>query len=199
MKKVIVMLALISFLLSEVAIVSASVTATIDLHPNSLNLKSKGKWITGYIELPEGYDVADINVSTIMINDTLLIDPSAPSAIGDYDNDTIMDLMVKFNRTEVSEFILLQGIKFGNIALNVTGQLDDGTFFEDMEIVRVKMPGDTNMDGKVDGGDIAQAAKAWISTPTHARWNALADENEDNKIDGLDIVAIARNYGKIYA
>jgi hypothetical protein len=32
------------------------ITATIDIDPDVLNLKGNGKWVTAYIELPEGYD-----------------------------------------------------------------------------------------------------------------------------------------------
>jgi hypothetical protein len=74
-----------------------AVTASIDIDPDTLNLRSKGKWVTAYIELPEGYNVNDINVSSVMLNDTI---PAQlrPTAISNYDNDTISDLMVKFDR-----------------------------------------------------------------------------------------------------
>ncbi|GEM_PF-6653402 len=42
--------------------VPVSVEASIDFDPDTLNLKSKGKWVTVYTELPAGYDVTDINV-----------------------------------------------------------------------------------------------------------------------------------------
>jgi hypothetical protein len=40
-----------------------------------------------------------------MLNNTVPVDLEAPINVGDYDNDTILDLMVNFNRTEVTEFI----------------------------------------------------------------------------------------------
>jgi hypothetical protein len=42
--------------------------AVNDIKPDTLNLVSNGNWITAYIELPAGYRVADINVSTIMLS-----------------------------------------------------------------------------------------------------------------------------------
>jgi len=36
-----------------------ALSATVDLDPDTLNLESKGKWITCYIELPEGYGIGD--------------------------------------------------------------------------------------------------------------------------------------------
>jgi hypothetical protein len=169
------------------------IPTTLDIDPNMLNLGSKGRWITAYIELPEGYDVADINVSTIMLNGTV---PSElrPTAIGDYDSDGVPDLMVKFNRTAVSELILSQGIKYGNVTLTITGKLNDGTLFEGSDVIRVRMPGDINCDGKVDIFDVVLiAARYGESNP-----EPYYDMNEDGKIDILDIVSVTANYGKTY-
>lgn len=116
------------------------VAATVDIDPDALNLRSQGMWITAYIELPEGYNVSDINVSSIMLNGTIHAE-SRPVAIGDYDNDTIPDLMVKFSRSEVITFILPNaGItegKFGNATLTVTGRLNDGTPFEGSATIKI--------------------------------------------------------------
>jgi len=122
------------------------VTATADISPKALNLRSKGKWITAYIELPEGYDVRDINVSTVMLNDTISAEPK-PIAVGDYDEDGITDLMVKFDRAKVIQYILdnidivkLYEKKFMTITLTVTGKLYDGAPFQGTAIIRLIMP-----------------------------------------------------------
>ena len=105
--------------------------AAIDIDPNTLNLKSKGKWITCYIELPDGYDVDDIDVSTIKLNEQVSAE-SEPTAIGDYDGDGIVDLMVKFDRAA------MQGIlQVGDVEITVTGELTDGTLFEGIDTIRV--------------------------------------------------------------
>ena len=171
---------------------------TIDIDPDILNLKSKGKWITAYIEFPEGYNVSDINISSILLNGTIPVDMNAPTAVGDYDNDGIPDLMVKFNRTAVCQLILSKGVMVGNVTLTVSGKLYDGTEFEGSDTIRVRMPGDLNMDGKVDMKDISIICKAFGSLPNHPRWNPIADENEDNKIDIFDIALTCRNFGKTY-
>ena len=122
------------------------ITATVDIQPQTLNLRSRGKWITTYIELPEGYNVADINVSTIMLNDTVPVEPK-PIAIGDYDNDTIPDLMVKFDRQQVINYIManvdisrLYEERFMAITLTVTGKLNDGTPFQGSDIIKIILP-----------------------------------------------------------
>jgi len=115
------------------------IPATLDIDPNTLNLGSKGNWITSYIEFPEDYDVNDINVSSIVLNDTVLLQPK-PIEIGDYDNDAIPDLMVKFDRAKVIEYIsehvpITQ--KFMNIELTVTGYLNDGTPFQGTDTIKI--------------------------------------------------------------
>jgi len=121
------------------------VTATIDIDPDTLNLNSKGKWITSYIEFPEGYDVTDINVSTIMLNDTIPAE-LRPTDIGDYDEDGISDLMVKLNRADVISYILANVDitklfeKRFMTTLTITGYLNDGTPFQGSTTIRIIMP-----------------------------------------------------------
>ena len=123
------------------------INATVDIIPNTLNMRGKLQYVTAYIELPEGYNVSDINVSSILLNNTIPVDPNAPIAIGDYDNDTIPDLMVKFNGTEVIEYILnninvtkLVEERFLTITLTLTGKLKDGTQFKGSDTIRITMP-----------------------------------------------------------
>ncbi len=113
---------------------------TVDLDPDSLNLYSTGRWVTAYIEFPEGYDVADIDVSSIMLNGTVPVDPSAPWEIGDYDDDGVPDLMVKFDRAQVTEYILANvniEERFTTVTLTVTGYLYDGTAFQGSDIIKI--------------------------------------------------------------
>ena len=109
-----------------------SIPATIDIDPDTLNLNSKGKCITCYIELPEGYDVADIDVSTMLLEETVSAE-AHPTEIGDYDEDGIADRMVKFDRSDVQE-ILEVGEE---VEITVTGELTDGTVFEGSDTIRV--------------------------------------------------------------
>jgi len=124
------------------------VMATADIDPDTLNLRSKGKWITAYIELPEGFDAADIN-ATILMNETLslVLDSkhgfvtTSNSYLVDHDNDGILERMVKFDRVMVQEFIFDQGIRLGNVALTLTGRLLDGTPFKGTDIIFVNYAG----------------------------------------------------------
>jgi hypothetical protein len=110
-----------------------AVTATIDIHPDTLNLKSKGKWITFYIELPPGFDVSDIHVESLKLMERVQTEPH-PTNIGDQDKDDIADLMVKFDRQETQE-ILVPG---RNVEITISGELSDGTLLEGSHNITVK-------------------------------------------------------------
>ncbi len=99
------------------------IPATVDVDPNTLNLKSKGRWITCYIELMEGFDVADIDLASVRLNDIVPAE-TEPVAIGDYDEDGCPDLMVKFARPDVID-ILSPG---EGIPVAVTGYVGDNPF-----------------------------------------------------------------------
>ncbi|UCE36877.1 MAG: hypothetical protein JSW00_15430 [Thermoplasmata archaeon] len=101
---------------AEFEIIKPGLTATIDIDPNTLNLKSKGKWITCYIELPEGFDVNDIEIGSIRLGNVIFAE------WGDIQNDI---LMVKFDRSEVEDML-----PPGTYNLKVTGELADGTLFK---------------------------------------------------------------------
>ena len=78
-------------------------SATIDIDPDTLTLKKKDKSITAYIELPSGYRVEDIDMSTVRLiveNDNV---PAKlkPKKIGDHDKDGIPDLKAQFYRWDL--------------------------------------------------------------------------------------------------
>jgi len=181
-----------------------SISATVDITPDTLNLKSKGKWITCRIELPEGYNVSDIDPNTIRLNGSIRVDPFWVDKLCESvtplltvfartqaRDDGVSHLMVKFNRTAVEEFIVAQGITNGNVTLTITGEVD-GTFFEGSDIIRSRMPGDVDSNGIVDVVDLVTVAVALGKTDPYT------DLNEDDNTDVCDVVTVAINFGNKY-
>lgn len=123
------------------------IPATVDFDPDTLNLKSKGKYVTAYIELPESYDVANIDISTVKISTVSMEDgiPAelSPTQVGDYDNDGVADLMVKFDRASVQAAVATTG---GAVELTVSGELTDGSTFEGTDTIRVIDQGKDHLD-----------------------------------------------------
>lgn len=119
------------------------VPAIVDINPNTLNLWSNGKWITAYVELPEGYNVSDIDVSTLLLNGTVSME-TFPTCIGDHDGDGVPDLMVKFSRNDVQNYIVaMTGVPTDPIwvTLTITGSLDDATDLVGSALIRVMARG----------------------------------------------------------
>ncbi len=111
-----------------------SITATINFDPDTLNLGSRGTWVTVYIELPLGYDAWSIIPSTVKLMDVIPAEVK-PVSRGDCDHDGIRDLMVKFRRSAV-EALLNPGER---VLVRVTGTAG-AMAFEGVDIIRVIRP-----------------------------------------------------------
>jgi hypothetical protein len=114
------------------------IPATIDCDPNTLNLKSNGRWITCYIELPGGYNVAQIDATSILLNGVILpeLDPKygfvtdPDSYLMDHDGDGILERMVKFDRAQVQALFPLPT---NNAILIITGKVFHNQGLADFE------------------------------------------------------------------
>ncbi len=101
----------------------AQVEAKVEFTPATLNIRGKGQWITCTIRLPEGMKASDINVSTIKLAGTSMMQKS--SADGNV-------LTVKFNHTQVVNYInnlakVTPRFTFpAQVTLTVAGTLKDG-------------------------------------------------------------------------
>lgn len=99
--------------LNAILIVEKAIPADVVIEPETLNLMSNGKWITAYIELPDGYNVSDIDLDTVSLDCEIPAenDPqydfvtNSSSYLVDHDEDGIMERMVKFDRAEVIAYI----------------------------------------------------------------------------------------------
>ncbi|CAD6493704.1 MAG: Outer membrane protein assembly factor BamB [Candidatus Argoarchaeum ethanivorans] len=102
----------------------SEIPAGVRIEPETLNLDASGVF-TAFITLLEGYDGADIDVSTVKCEDA----PALSGTVSASDSGT---LVIKFDRAD------LVGVPAGNaVRLSVTGELTDGTRFEGSDTVRV--------------------------------------------------------------
>ncbi|MBN2464939.1 hypothetical protein JXD38_04875 [candidate division WOR-3 bacterium] len=141
----------------DVSVTTPAVDATVDFDPDMLNLKSRGSWVTCYVELPCGYSVRDVELATVaisQINGQPLVPPlyrEGPTGIGDYDHDEIPDLMVKFDRQELIAILGGMGIKGGDhVELTVIGNLIAGRTFAGSDLIGIVETGD-GQEGDVVG------------------------------------------------
>jgi hypothetical protein len=134
-----------------------TIEAAIDLEPRVLDLRSCGRWITCYIELPEGYDVAQIDEATVTLEQISAVAGADRWArrwarwwwgrpwsgrwacanvtrrnVVDHDRDGILERVVRFDRDAVGAIV-----KAPETTLAVAGQLLDGTPFEGSATIKV--------------------------------------------------------------
>jgi hypothetical protein len=106
------------------------VPATVDIDPNTLNLGSQGQWVTAYIGLPAGFDVADIDAATVKLE-------GLPALRGAVQDDV---LMVKFNRAALETNLKARNLTLpADVTLQVTGTVG-GVAFEGSDTIRVIAP-----------------------------------------------------------
>jgi hypothetical protein len=104
--------------------------------PKTLNLKSKGRVVTTFLEFPAGADLGALETSTIALEGVLpTVAPPAPK-LGDADGDGIPDLMIKFSRRELIGLLCDTDRDKGTVELRGTGLLA-GVPFEVRGAIRV--------------------------------------------------------------
>lgn len=100
----------------------------VNIDPDTLNLRSRGRWIACYIQLPQGYYVNDIDINTVMLMEGI------PVQRGEVGSNT---LMVKFDRGDVQDLI---GSPCEEIEFIITGEITDGPNFEGSDTIRAINP-----------------------------------------------------------
>jgi rhamnogalacturonan endolyase len=111
----------------------APLSASVGFKPDVLNLKSKGRWVTVYVELPGGYNVNEIDICSIKLNGKIQAQLH-PTEVGDYDNDGGKDLMVKFDRETVKSIL-----SAGTQTITITGAVS-GMPFQGTDTIKVISP-----------------------------------------------------------
>jgi hypothetical protein len=101
------------------------ISAEVKIAPRTINLQSKGKGITAFLRLPEGYDVADVDPNSILLENE--IEP-----VRFWLTEDRQIAIAGFSREEVQSIL-----DTGEVELTITGQLTDGTTFEASNIIKV--------------------------------------------------------------
>jgi hypothetical protein len=99
--------------------------AEVRIIPRTINLESKGKWITCYIWLPLGYDVADIDPNSVFLGYEI-----QPEQL--FVNEREQVVTAIFSREEVQAVL-----NIGEVELTINAQLTDGTYFEGTDVIKV--------------------------------------------------------------
>lgn len=120
--------------------------ASVDIDLDTLNFKSKGQWITCYIEFPTEYDVKNIKLNRIVLNKVIPVEHNPKYGfvrnpeIKDRDKDGLPELMVKFDRAAVQAIVQ----PADKVNISVSGEvIKDGIPipFQGIDSIRVISPG----------------------------------------------------------
>ncbi len=111
--------------------------------PNTINLKSKGRWVSVTIELPEGYKCTDIDPSTVLWDGTMVpvLDPkygwakSEDSYCVDENGNGVLERLLKFDRSDLEDLY-----SPGEHDVTITGNLFSGMPFEGSDSIRLISP-----------------------------------------------------------
>jgi hypothetical protein len=111
------------------------VNVSVCFCPRTLNLKSKGRWITAIIKLPKNYVADDVNFSSILLNGTIQAEKwhfCKSSRL----------IVLKFSRAAVIELVkeALNDVrcrKSIEVSLTLTGKFLDGMPFQGTGKIRV--------------------------------------------------------------
>ena len=129
---------------SDDATFTPVIIASIEIKPETLNLKSKGVF-TAFIDLPEGYNEEEIDVSTVECEGA-----SALSGVIADDGK----LVVKFDREDLDDVPIGDAVE-----LAVTGRVTDGPMFKGTDTIRV-------IDSGKGKGSAAPAAPLAFAAPS---------------------------------
>ncbi|NPV07871.1 MAG: hypothetical protein HPY83_07915 [Anaerolineae bacterium] len=149
-----------------------AIAADLDLKPESLEKKSQGSPVTAFIELPPEHDVAQIDVTTLLL---CLQEPFAGGCVppdglpgggkpkvGDADKDGIPDLKVTFDRAAVIGLVAdIQPP--ADVVFTVSG-LVDGRPFAGRDTVRLVDP-EAGAAPELDTAPTATVAATPTPTP----------------------------------
>ena len=114
----------------------------LDVDPNTINLGSHGNTIRAALQLPAGLDPHDVVISSVSIYGQLFANPS-PISYSDDNDDGTLELVVKFDRAAF-QALVPQG---DSVAVTVTGEVRDTTWFVGTTYVRAIHPQVTQPNG----------------------------------------------------
>ena len=121
------------------------IAATVDMRPNTINLKRNGNFVMGLIKLPEGYSIENIDLTSIVVTkiNGVLLDPSIPADWAFIDDEIMDSVIAKFPNKTLTEALPADLVYPANVEIAVSGTLTDEakTPFEGTDQVRVIKPG----------------------------------------------------------
>ena len=111
------------------------IPASLDIDPNTLNLNSRGNFVTASIELPNGFNANQIDGNTVRISaiDGHPIEPICAEKTMESEIESENCLLAKFERKDL-ENVLVPG---DEVKITIEGSLTSGKKFTGVDTIRV--------------------------------------------------------------
>jgi hypothetical protein len=152
---------------------------TFDLKPHDVDLNSKGKWATGYLQPPDPYLASQIDVPSIRLNGVVAVSTEYPAKLEDKGGR----LKVKFLRSDMKPTLTPGESVPVTVTGTIAGQALIGTDYIKVTAPKIHTPkaGDQLMAGAIVPVTWDVAAGATLVTllsslDNGATWNVEAED-----------------------
>ena len=146
------------------------IPAIVEIYPETLNLISRGIWVTSHIQ-SEDYNIYEIEPNSLVLENKIL----AEKVFFDTENDQVV---AKFSRSAIQNIL-----NIGEVELTINGEFYDGVRFEGTDTIRVignnfknfgifanywlqkgsELEGDINNDKIVNYEDLGTFVNNWLA------------------------------------
>ncbi|MHC4722505.1 MAG: choice-of-anchor Q domain-containing protein, partial [Planctomycetota bacterium] len=114
----------------EVTAAVLAIQAIVKVTPKALNLASKGNWITCSIALGDDYNIGDVIVDSVKLNDTL-------TPVRTEINEDDQKMLVKFDRSLTQNMLSDDPDVQDTALMTITGSLQGGPDFEGDDTIKI--------------------------------------------------------------
>lgn len=164
--------------------------AAVSIDPQTLNAAAGGKWMTGYVELPPGYDPGDVDPETVRLQSAIPADPAFfQDRLGDFNGNGVPDLKFKFDRAAFVDRLPADGDEVEAVVTGEVGGTAAFTAAAPVQIVRPHMVHPNGGESLIAGslqklvwdvppGWSGAIASLFYSTDHGASWTRIADTAE---------------------
>jgi hypothetical protein len=104
-----------------------AIDAIVKVTPKALNLTSKGNWITCSVALGDDYDIGDVIVDSVKLNNELI-------PVSTKINEDDQKMLVKFDRSLTQDML---SDAQGTALLTITGNLEGGPEFAGDDTIKI--------------------------------------------------------------
>jgi len=104
-----------------------------EIHPETINLPSRGRTIRATIQLPAPYDPRDVVAESVSLYGALFTEPGSLE-IRDTNGDGIDEAILRFDRQAFAEFVPAGDL----VPVTITGEVDGQTWFQGTTQVRIR-------------------------------------------------------------